>query len=405
MTKTNKQLKISHKFEAPVEQVYSALTRRTVLQNWLSDVAEVDVRENGRLFLWWNEGRYAAGKFTEVKENEQLSFSWQGSEYPGPTKVELALEGKNGSTTLTLTHSDFGDSDEWEDIAKRTEEEWNNSLINLQWTLEKGVDKRIYERPFMGILLNGTITESQVEEWGTPVSEGMVLGGTVDGTGAQEAGLEINDVLVKIGESVITDLPSIGAEIAKHKAEDVVPFVIYRGVEKIELDVRLSTRPYPEFPNTGKEFAQTLRGQIKELDKELDAVFEGVSEEAAAKQPAPGEWSAKENVAHLLYGERWLQLAISTAVGGQRGPGWFNENGLIAAIAGEFETTADAVAALKRAEQVTANAFEALPDDFTAEKIRYYNLITWPSQGVPLHSRGHFDQMKAAIEAANQDSS
>jgi membrane-associated protease RseP (regulator of RpoE activity) len=222
----------------------------------------------------------------------------------------------------------------------------------------------------------------------------------MDGTGAAAVGLQKDDVLVKMGEHELTDFPSLTDAIRSFKAEQVVKTEFYRGAEMHSVEMTLSRRPFPEFPNTAKEFAAEMRKLYKELDAELEAAFEGVSEEEATARPGEEEWCAKEVIAHLIYTERWFQLWLSTTVAGLRAPGFNNDHGLIEALSKSYPTAADALIDLKVCEQTSAAAVENLKDDFVSQKLNYYGLAAWPLQGVAPHTRGHITQIQEAIQAA-----
>ncbi len=132
---------------------------------------------------------------------------------------------------------------------------------------------------------------------------------------------------------------------------------------------------------------------------ERDALLDGVSDADASARPAPESWSAKETLVHLLYTERWLHLAISLAVSEQRTGGFANQHEMIAAMANAY-TLEELLVELKRSEQVTVDSLKALPDDFVADKRKFCGLVYGMGQGYAQHSRSHFDQIKAAIEAA-----
>ena len=74
MTDKTQTLTFTQKVKASPKEVYFALTNQTVMQNWFSDVAEIDVRENGRFYGWWNSGWCVTGIFTKVEENKGISF-------------------------------------------------------------------------------------------------------------------------------------------------------------------------------------------------------------------------------------------------------------------------------------------------------------------------------------------
>ena len=386
--------------KAPVEHVYFAFTNATALEQWLCNTAEITPNENGRIYLWWNVGYATSGIFKEVEENSRLVFSWHGFGEPAPTSVEVTFAAAADATKVTIQHTGLGDGEAWQKMADTIQKDWPEALENLVTFLEDGVDKRQFERPMLGIFVNGLLDAKQAVDLGVPVETGVVIGGVIDEMGAQKAGLQQNDVLVGLAGHEITDFPSIGKAIADKKAGDEVNFTVYRGAEKMSFAVDLGKRPLPNHPTTAAGLAEQTAQMFAELDQELDTLFADVSDEAASKRPAPEEWSAKETVAHLLYTERWTQLGISLVVGGQRMPGFYNDLGAIAALADGFPTTADIIAELKQAEVTTVRTLANLSDEFVANKGRYFILAGIP-QFTPGHHRLHFQQMKAAIEQAS----
>ncbi len=393
MTDKTQPLQFSQLVLAPPKEVYRALTHKTALQSWLADVAEADARENGRFYLWWNEGMAASGKITALEEDKRIAFTWNGFDEPAENQVEFTLAAQDGGTQVTVSHAYAGTGENF----KR---HWPNALLNLQSLLERGLDKRFYDRPMLGIQINPALDDDSVKRLGVPVAKGIWISGTLEGSGAASAGLLADDVIVKMDERDITDFDSLRQVLEKHKAGDELPVEFYRGAEKKSVQMKLSHRPIPEVPPTAAGFAAEMRKIYAELDAELDKVFEGVSEEHANKRPAEKEWSAKETVAHLLYTEHWGHAWITTTVEYDIQPNYYNVLGSVAATANAYPTVAAIVAELKRCEAISAAAIEALPEDFLARKFDYYNLAAWFLIGVAPHHRNHFEQMKAAIRAA-----
>lgn len=399
MSATDQAYMFTQTIKAPVEHVYFAFTNATALQQWLCNTAEIAPNQNGRIYLWWNADYATSGVVQHVEENSRLVFSWHGFGEPAPTSVEVSLTATEAATKVTIQHTGLGDDDTWQKMAETLQNDWPQALENLVVFLEQGVDKRQYDRPMLGIFINGLLDAKQAKELGVPVATGVVIGGVVDEMGAQKAGLQQNDVLVGLAGEEITDFASIGNAIAAKKAGEEVPFTVYRGSEKMTLAVELGKRPFPNHPPSAAALAEQTAQIFTELDQELDALFAGVTDEAASARPTSEEWSAKETVAHLIYTERWTQLNISLIVGGQKTPGFHNDLGTIAAMADAYATTADIVAELKRAEATTVAAIANLSDDFVANKSRYFLLAGIP-QFTPGHHRLHFQQMQAAIQAA-----
>ena len=193
MSDKTQTLRFSQEIKAPVAEVYFAFTNQPLMQAWFADVVEIDLKEKGRLYAWWNQGYYATGIITKVEENEKVVFKYQGLGEPAATKISVSFEEKDGGTLLTLKHKGLGEGEKWEGTLKNVKKAWPVALENLQWLVEKGVDKRIYDRPFMGIYIAGELNEEQAETLGMPVTAGIRLTGAVEGTGAAEVVDEAGD--------------------------------------------------------------------------------------------------------------------------------------------------------------------------------------------------------------------
>jgi uncharacterized protein YndB with AHSA1/START domain len=90
---------------APPETVYTALTDAAALQTWLAEHAEVDL-DRGVYEFWGRftpEGERGRQRLRSAEPGRRLGFSWrlEGAE----TVVDTVLDGQDGGTLLTLTHS------------------------------------------------------------------------------------------------------------------------------------------------------------------------------------------------------------------------------------------------------------------------------------------------------------
>jgi len=386
--------------EAPVKQIYQAFTGSTALESWFADSAEADARKGGRFYAWWNAGYYAGGLFTKLKEDKRVAFTWFGLDEPAPSKVNVALSEEDGVTQVTVTHKGIGKGKAWKKSKKQIANGWETALANLKSVMETGYDKRIFDQPMLGVLPAGLVDEKMVEELGLPVDMGAKISDVVAGMGAEACGLQGEDVIYSIGGHKLKIFPDFGLAMAGKKAGDVVEVVFYRGAEKHTVDMELSGRPKPAMPSSAKDLADRTAKVYEEVNKELDALFDGVSEEQASSRPGEEQWSAKETLAHLIYSERWLHLAITCYIGNYRTGGFSNDLGMHAAIADAYPLE-ELIAELKRCEAITVDAIKALPEDFVADKRRLMILTgNVDEQGFALHTRSHFDQMKASIEAA-----
>jgi len=113
-------------------------------------------------------------------------------------------------------------------------------------------------RGMMGVML-GPINEQLKTELGLESTEGVVLTRIVpDGT-AQKAGLQVNDVVIKVGDQRIKDVPSSTATLRNYRAGDTVKLTIIRDKKEITAEVGLNPRP-------------------KETSEEYDIVYDSAGE-------------------------------------------------------------------------------------------------------------------------------
>ena len=105
---SNATLDFEKTIKSPPSQVYRAFTNATALREWCCDVATVDPKAGGRLYMAWNAGFYMAGEYTNLVEDQTVAFTWQGKGEPGVTNVDVNLAKSDEGTKLTLTHNGIG---------------------------------------------------------------------------------------------------------------------------------------------------------------------------------------------------------------------------------------------------------------------------------------------------------
>lgn len=396
-------LKFTRTVNAPPAEVYRAFTNSTALREWLCDAAQADPRKGGRVHLWWNAGYYTTGEYTALVPGRKVAFTWRGQDDPDATRVQVSLAVKNGVTRVTLTHAGVGAGRAWAATVQGFQHEWTKNLENLQSVLETGHDLRLTLRPLLGINI-GEFDATVAARLGAPVWEGLRLDGVVEGLGAHAAGLQKDDVIVSLAGKKVAGWPTMAAALRAHRAGDEVKVAFYRGAEKRTVTMKLSPRPLPEVPAMAEALAEAVRKQYGDLDVELARCFERVSEDEAARRPAPGEWSAKEIVAHLIIGERDTHAWIADLIGGQeRWSDSFTGNDLSRhrATAAIYATVPTLLEELQRNEAETVAMLAALPAEFVARKGSYWRL-GYSQLSLADHTREHFGQIRAAIEAARK---
>jgi uncharacterized protein YndB with AHSA1/START domain len=380
---------------APLAAVHRAVTTELGFRQWLCDTTRVELREGGSYLFGWHSGYYAAGQFTVV-EPQRIAFTWRGHGQPSVTRVEFTLRSENSSTQVQIQHSGIGGDSAWDAAREQFTHGWQVGLENLKHVLETGFDLREIQRPVLGVF-PAPLTSEQARALGVPVSAGLQVGGVVEGQAAANAGIQAGDVVTSIGGKRVTDFGSLANALRPYRGGDTVPVVFYRGTDKHTVDMTLSARPQPELPATLEDLAKTLEANYAEVDAELDALVKGVSDAQMATQPAAGEWSASENLAHLIWTMRFWQFWLHMVSTGNDPLSWpENTPTHLAGILAAYPKTAELVAALKREEVATVAMVRALPPAFLEHKPSYAAVVNHLTS-LAEHHREHFRLMQAAL--------
>ncbi|MBN2386258.1 MAG: SRPBCC domain-containing protein [Anaerolineales bacterium] len=389
---------------APPEQVYFAFTRSILLRQWLCDFASVTPRPAGRMYLWWNGDFYSAGEYLALEENQSIQFKWFARGEPAASVVSVSLAAQDNGTRITLEHA-VPDGEGWQERAVGFKAEWDRSLVNLAAVLDTGLDRRLYDRPMLGVLLNDYTAEI-AKALGVPVDEGLRLAGTVEGMGAQAAGLQQDDVIISFnGKPVTTDFNSLAAALHGTKGGDQVEVVFYRGPEKKTVTMELGRRPIPVVPATPAGFAAQAREAYDRDLADLARTLDGVSEAEADHKPAPGEWSARQTLAHLIHTERaWLAGIEDEIRGYVRQADDFGPNLeiLLDATARAHGSIAAMLVGMQTLSNEVVAFLAALPPELVARKVSYLNLGNAMLSGAPPHLQGHTEQIRNAIADARK---
>lgn len=389
--------------KAPLKYSYRAFTNSTSLREWLCDVATVEPHPRGRMYLWWRGDFYSSGHYLELDENKRVKFRWYSSIDPAPTEVTVTFAEQDGGILVHMDH-EVPDDPSWSKMAESFRENWVSSLENLKSVLETGIDLRIANRPLLGII-PGDFTAEQASALGVPVREGMRIDGVVAGMGAERAGLLKNDVLVGMaGNPITNDFNSLPNAIAGKKGGDKVEVVYYRGAEKKTITMHLSKREMPKVPFDPVELARQAREIYESALVKLEVCFDNYTDEQARVRPVPNEWSALEVVAHLIHGERFNSLYLSSLIDGYE----FVTDGFGSNVTAQVEATVKANPSIKMmlytlrrtVEEILAYT-ELIPDEFTENKGSYYRFAFGLLQP-NFHITAHIQQVKDALAAASK---
>ena len=388
-------LTITKTIHAPVEQVYQAFSQEDWFRYWFCDDQKIRTAVGGHLLFFWNSGYHAFGTFTALEENKKVGFTWRGLGETRDLHIEVTLESQGDDTTLTMVTTGFTGENEYDTYKN----EWGMRLRNLASMLENGADLRLTERVIIGIY-PADYNADLAAKLGVPVTDGARVGGLVEGYGAQAAGLQIDDVVVEMNGQAVGNNQPIGNAVQGRKPGDSIDVTFYRGADKHTVTLNLTGYPIPKIAASLAELRELQVSVGKTLEQELNAVFDGVSEAEAAKKPAENEWSANEVIAHLILSERFTHNYIGGFMQGPEVNGYTaNAAARIAGVTTIYPTNAEIRAELLRSWQETAAILQHAPESLVARKSNLF-WLSMQIDGWAIHTRGHFDQMRRAIEAA-----
>lgn len=392
---------------APPAEVYRAFTHGTALRDWLCAYARSEAVVGGDLHLRWSAGVWASGDFATLIPGKKIAFVWHHSREPEPSKIQIALRPKGDGTVVTLKQT-VGSGKKWAEAARHAQTQWASALENLQSVWETGVDLRDARRPRMGIFM-GDLTPIIAEQLHLPVTSGVKLDGVAEGSGAQAAGLQKDDVLTQLDRTrlkAFNDYNSIGAALRGKQAGDKLKVGFYRAGEKHTALLQLSAPPPASaWPATPAAMAEAAQNVYADLCRELAAMLEGVTEAQADQRPAPDEWNAKELIAHFIACERDLQSWAADMLRDNAVNDYLefrpNVTQRLVAIVARYPTVPELLDELRHAADETIALLNALPPEFIAHRKHLYQRIaSWVMFVVPSHLREeHAAQLKATLAA------
>jgi serine protease Do len=109
-------------------------------------------------------------------------------------------------------------------------------------TVEQLIANGRIERAYLGIG-SVDVTESIAESFGLPSATGIAITLVAEDSPAARAGLEQNDVIVRVDGQEVPNNGVLLAILARHRPGDVVPVEFYRGNGLRKVDVELGERP------------------------------------------------------------------------------------------------------------------------------------------------------------------
>jgi len=386
--------------DAAPSDVHRAFTGRLALRMWLCTDAQIDPRPEGRLFLWWADGYYAAGEIAEIEPEERIAWRWHGRGEPGPTEVSVTFLPAGAGTKVLVEQTGFGYEDSWSDPFDALSRRWADGLENLAsvWS-GTGVDLRRARRPLLGIYLGGFVEGGDAN---LPEGvRGMRITGTVAGSGAEACGLVRGDVVSELNGVQLTEAHDFATARRGKQAGDTVSMAYYRNGERTDGSLAFSAPPdLPRIPGDAADLAGVIEGQNAGFAAELDEILAAVSEAESSRRPAEGTWSVREILAHLILFERCFQQWSSMyAEGEELGAFAATVPARVEALRARCPSMLELSAELAVARAETVALLRGLSEPFVGhpEYVRMGQIMIEEA----VHTTFHHDQLRRTIAAVH----
>ncbi len=398
-------LTFRRQIKAPAAEVFRAFVHPTALRDWLCQAASTEARLGGRVCLWWGQGEVVVGAFTHFDPARRLVLTWRGQADPGASEVVVTFTHTAMSTRLALSHRGLGDGPAWQATRQALRALWPVALEALDLMVRTGLDLRRIRRPRLGIGY-GEFNAEVAGKLGVPVNQGIKLESIVPGTGAEAAGLQRDDVLVRFNGHPLVGETSFEPALAGLKAGDTTEVVFYRGAQRRRAQLTLGSFPIPKRPMTGIRLAAELRPIYRRINRDLAQLVKGLSEAEAERVPARGAWNVKHLIAHLILMERDQQSWVADMLRDNPVDDSLlyrpNVTPRLEALITRLNTTRALQRELAAAQEETARLVETLPAEFVRRrKHLYLRLAEWLLDYTPAHFyEEHGDQFARTITRA-----
>jgi uncharacterized protein YndB with AHSA1/START domain len=389
-------ISLTQQIESTLAYVYYAFSNKSGWMEWFSHKAYGYAKKNAMLRLHHEpEGEFAF-YFTAEEPNQRLAFNFINLETMEISDAEVNFVQEEGIVTVSLEHR--GISAEDYDQLKTI---WETGFENLKSVLEEGKDLRVWNRPFLGVMVAEWINPEIAKQQELPVEFGMQISSTITGGGAEAAGLIKGDIISTIEGRDLHDFKEFLDLIGTVKAGDQVDLQYYRDGKKYEIKLTLSSYPVEEPPANAHDFAEKIEDYQKKALNQLQKAFEDVNPAQVEFRPGPGEWSAKETLAHLVAYENDAHVWISTMVGGcEEYPCQASHAVRIKALLSLYPTVEQLFTELKRRQRQTVAIIQELPAEFVNRKGSYARLADGLDLDFNRHHKEHLSQIVEVLEKA-----
>ncbi|MBY0507286.1 MAG: SRPBCC domain-containing protein [Bryobacteraceae bacterium] len=125
--------------DAPIEDVWRALTEAREIERWFAPEASVNPGPGGSITVSWGPGMSGTQTIEVWEPNRQLRLIDDRTQGPSPARlvVDYFLEAVDGKTVLRLVHAGFGPGPDWDGEYEGTRIGWPGFFRTLRHGLER----------------------------------------------------------------------------------------------------------------------------------------------------------------------------------------------------------------------------------------------------------------------------
>lgn len=216
---------------APLKQVWDALTKPEHLNRWYTKNAEIDFRIGGRGYMNHGWGATTEGVFTEIDAMKRFVLQSLDGDFSIITSIERVENGIQVSIEYQASFISEMNQEVKENMLFGTKQ----FLENLKSVYETGIDIRSkWWKAWIGIVHT---TNDRVK--GTRVLQ------VKEGSTSAAAGIRTDDIIIEIDGGEITGYESFERALNKTAVNSTVPLIIRRNDEIIRLNCLVDAYPEP----------------------------------------------------------------------------------------------------------------------------------------------------------------
>ena len=138
------------KLNCSKEEAFEMFTKNKRLETWLTAKADVEPQKGGKYELFWEpeapENNSTIGcKILAIDQSNLLNFEWKGpkqfkyfmNDVRPLTNVSVVFTEQNDKTIVTLIHTGWRDTDEWEQARQYFTNAWKMAFDQLESYIKK----------------------------------------------------------------------------------------------------------------------------------------------------------------------------------------------------------------------------------------------------------------------------